>query len=183
MTVHASRSSGKPRSESTAVHRRKIKLNQTSRVSGCSPDQMAIVIASRVTVLQLHILSRKFPPFLGFLSVAAARKTKRSEVCISSHFVGFLCRQFVDRAERLRHKNGKMICCPFARILCGRGGCGAKNHPRVKCGGVLRRFSLRQETVRPCGGLNGRERPALFLRRDEKHGRCDGAGPNSISNH
>jgi hypothetical protein len=23
-----------------------------------------------VTVLQLHILSRKFPPFLGFLSVA-----------------------------------------------------------------------------------------------------------------
>ncbi|MCI3092700.1 hypothetical protein MMS54_28550, partial [Escherichia coli] len=39
-------------------------------VSGRSPDQMAIVIASRVTVLQLHILSRKFPPFLGFLSVA-----------------------------------------------------------------------------------------------------------------
>ena len=37
---------------------------------GRSPDQMAIVIASRVTVLQLHILSRKFPPFLGFLSVA-----------------------------------------------------------------------------------------------------------------
>ncbi len=44
-------------------------------MSGRSPDQMAIVIASRVTVLQLHILSRKFPsrkfpPFLGFLSVA-----------------------------------------------------------------------------------------------------------------
>lgn len=36
---------------------------------GC-PDQVVIVIASRVTVLQLHILSRKFPPFLGFLSVA-----------------------------------------------------------------------------------------------------------------
>lgn len=70
MTVHASRSSGKPRSESTVAHRRKIKLNQASGVSGCTPDQMAIVIASRVTVLQLHILSRKFPPFLGFLSVA-----------------------------------------------------------------------------------------------------------------
>ncbi|EFK66200.1 hypothetical protein HMPREF9347_04938 [Escherichia coli MS 124-1] len=27
-------------------------------MSGRSPDQMAIVIASRVTVLQLHILSR-----------------------------------------------------------------------------------------------------------------------------
>ena len=57
MTVHASRSNGKPRSESTAAHRRKIKLNQTSRVSGRSPDQVVIVIASRVTVLQLHILS------------------------------------------------------------------------------------------------------------------------------
>ncbi|MGX6950073.1 hypothetical protein ACR53D_24540, partial [Salmonella enterica] len=40
---------------------------------GCTPDQMAIVIASRVTVLQLHILSRKFSPYLGFLSVAGRR--------------------------------------------------------------------------------------------------------------
>lgn len=70
MTVHESRSSGKLRSESTVAHRRKIKPNQASGVSGCTPDQMAIVIASRVTVLQLHILSRKLPPFLGFLSVA-----------------------------------------------------------------------------------------------------------------
>ncbi len=31
-------------------------------MSGRSPDQMAIVIASRVTVLQLHILSRFFSP-------------------------------------------------------------------------------------------------------------------------
>ncbi|KYE45665.1 hypothetical protein AF376_23270, partial [Salmonella enterica subsp. enterica serovar Typhimurium] len=59
--------------ESTVAHRRKIKLNQASGVAGCTPDQMAIVIASRVTVLQLHILSRKFSPYLGFLSVAGRR--------------------------------------------------------------------------------------------------------------
>ncbi|WP_219816821.1 hypothetical protein, partial [Salmonella enterica] len=54
----------------TVAPRQKKKLNQASGVSGCTPDQMAIVIASRVTVLQLHILPRKSPPFLGFLSVA-----------------------------------------------------------------------------------------------------------------
>ncbi|MEY7207812.1 hypothetical protein AB9C19_24750, partial [Escherichia coli] len=83
-----------------------------------SPDQMAIVIASRATVLQLHILSRKFPPFLGFFCASqTARQTKRSEVCISAHFVSFLYCQFVDCAERLRHENGKMICCPVAEIF------------------------------------------------------------------
>ncbi len=64
--------------------------------------------------------------------------------------------QFVDRAERLRHKNGKMICCPFARILRSRGGCGAKNHPRVKCGCALRRFSPSS-------------RNSALLRRAERH--------------
>lgn len=49
-----------------------------------------------------------------------------------------------------------MICCPFARILRGRGGCGAKNHPRVKCGCVLRRFSPSS-------------RNSALLRRAERH--------------
>ncbi|WP_219928179.1 hypothetical protein, partial [Escherichia sp. R8] len=30
--------------------------------------------------------------------------------------------QFVDRAERLRHENGKMICRPVARSARFRGG-------------------------------------------------------------
>ena len=42
-------------------------------MSGRSPDQMAIVIASRVTVLQLHILSR----FSGLPDLTAQRKTLR----------------------------------------------------------------------------------------------------------
>ncbi|MFA2289220.1 hypothetical protein ACD929_23650, partial [Escherichia coli] len=45
---------------------------------GC-PDQVVIVIASRVTVLQLHILSRKFPPFLGFFARRRPHD-KRNEV-------------------------------------------------------------------------------------------------------
>ena len=49
-----------------------------------------------------------------------------------------------------------MICCPFARILRGRGGCGAKNHPRVKCGWALRRFSPSS-------------RNSALLRRAERH--------------
>ena len=53
MTVLASRSNGKPRSESTAAHRRKIKLNQTSRVSGRSPDGCGDSVAC--DGVQLHI--------------------------------------------------------------------------------------------------------------------------------
>lgn len=90
-------------------------------MSGCTPDQMAIVIASRVTVLQLHILSRKFPPFLGFLSVAD-RTTNEPKVslykcALREHFVRFPDCQFVDCAERLRHENGKMIYSPFVWVV------------------------------------------------------------------
>ncbi|KNH82282.1 hypothetical protein AET95_00005, partial [Salmonella enterica subsp. enterica serovar Heidelberg] len=46
-----------------------------------------------------------------------ARQTKRSEVCISAHFVRFPDCQFVDCAERLRHENGKMIYSPFVWVV------------------------------------------------------------------
>ena len=69
MTVHASRSSGKPRSESTVAHRRKIKLNQASGVSGEALTRWGMSERA-CAVRHSHILSRKFPPFLGFLSVA-----------------------------------------------------------------------------------------------------------------
>lgn len=37
--------------------------------------------------------------------------------------MGVLCRQFVECVAELRDKNGKIIRCPFARILHDRGGC------------------------------------------------------------
>ncbi|HFP0819991.1 TPA: hypothetical protein ACHKJG_005212, partial [Escherichia coli] len=62
------------------------------------------------------------PPFLGFFSVADRTQSKRSRDCISTHFVRFPDCQFVDRAEQLRHENGRMICCPVARTARFRGG-------------------------------------------------------------
>ena len=73
----------------------------------------------------------------GCRGEALTQSQSDSDVCtgLSRH------RQFADLAERLRHENGKMICCPADRILHGEGGSGAKNHPPEKCGCALRRFS------------------------------------------
>ena len=135
---------------------------------------MAIVIASRVTVLQLHILSCSvlsselflrylsgklarhnstsnnyhqvilfdgpppvsgggifLPRICGFHRVAGRTQSKRSGDCISAHFVGVLCPLLVERVAELRDKNGKIIRCPFARILHGRGSCRSAERQKI----------------------------------------------------
>ncbi|EAP2082960.1 hypothetical protein DVZ54_23635, partial [Salmonella enterica subsp. enterica serovar Reading] len=42
-----------------------------------------------------------------------------------------LCRQLVERVAELRDKNGKIIRCPFARILHGRGSCRSAERQKI----------------------------------------------------
>ncbi|HHY9863249.1 TPA: hypothetical protein ACV79R_005547, partial [Escherichia coli] len=65
-------------------------------------------------------------------SVADRTQSKRSRDCISAHFVRFPDCQFVDRAEQLRHENGRMICCPVARTARFRGGGAAQKLPTLR---------------------------------------------------
>ncbi|WP_089586677.1 hypothetical protein [Escherichia coli] len=66
--------------------------------------------------------------------------------------------------------DGKMICCPVARLLHGEGGSGAKNHPPKSVDAHLDVSLLRQETVRSCGGLDGANLPEFCQRSGEKVG-------------
>ncbi|WP_217806100.1 hypothetical protein, partial [Salmonella enterica] len=69
-------------------------------MSGCTPDQMAIVIASRVTVLQLHILSCVRQPDTVVL-VATVRQGVQLYPVIS--------------AKDLRHETGATQQLPVTR--------------------------------------------------------------------
>ncbi|EEW8596744.1 hypothetical protein NLH55_004643 [Escherichia coli] len=51
---------------------------------------------------------------LFFVRFSEGKKNNRAHFV---HFVRFPDCQFVDCAERLRHKNGKMICSPFLWVV------------------------------------------------------------------